>query len=186
MDALLGRSRPVPPNLDQLFGLPAAGITLEAATDYVPTGTGSVCFRAVEGKAFSDVEKDVIDLLNMGENAAPIKVTTDSFGYTWVVCTQDPQDLEGLVTNLHAVNSSLQDNGFGPYLLCTVVGFRNATGPLGLVYLYKRGTFFPFAPKSGHTRDNATELRIRGVLSDDLKIEPDLGQWMALWDAPGL
>ena len=62
LDALLGRTKPVAPNLDALFALPGASMTLQAACDINPTGTGSVCFRAAEGKAFSDIEKDVRDL----------------------------------------------------------------------------------------------------------------------------
>ena len=42
MDTLLGRSKAVPPNLDQLFALPAAAVTLQVASDLQPTGTGSV------------------------------------------------------------------------------------------------------------------------------------------------
>ena len=186
LDALLGRTKPVPPNLDALFALPSAAITLQAATDFTPTGTGSVCFRAAEGKAFSDIEKDVRDLLNMGDNKTPIEVTEDKYGFTWLVCHHSADDIEGLVTDLHAVNSSLQNAGFGPQLLCTILGFTDAHQPLGLVYLYKRGTFYPFAPQPGERRDNATELRIRGVLGDDLKIEPDLGRWFPVWGAPGL
>ena len=90
LDALLGRTKPVLPELDNLFGLPSAAITLEAAADYLPTGVGSVCFRAAEGTAFAHIENDVTDLLNMGENKTPIKVTSDSYGYTWVVCTTPP------------------------------------------------------------------------------------------------
>jgi len=57
---------------------------------------------------------------------------------------------------------------------------------LGLVYLYKQGTFYPFAPLDGQRRDNALELQVRGVLANDLRIEPDLGRWLAVWGAPGL
>ncbi|MHB1431057.1 MAG: PspA-associated protein PspAB [Streptosporangiaceae bacterium] len=187
LDTLLGRTKPVPPNLDALFALPSAAITLQAATDFGPTGTGSVCFRAAEGRAFSDIEKDVKDLLAMGDATAPVRVSSDSYGFTWLVCTHDPGDVEGLVTDLHAVNSSLEAGGFGPQLLCTLLSFRDSAGkPLGLVYLYKRGTFYPFAPQPGERRDNATELRIRGALGDDLKVEPDLGRWFPVWGAPGL
>jgi PspA associated protein B len=187
LDALLGRTKPVPPNLDALFAVPSAAITLQAATDFTPTGTGSVCFHATEGKAFSDIEKDVRDLLNMGENQAPVEVTEDKYGFIWVLCHHSADDIPGLVTDLHAVNTSLEGGGFGSRLLCTVVGFRDGAGhPLGLVYLYKRGTFYPFAPQPGQRRDNATELQVRGVLGDDLKIEPDLERWLALWDAPGV
>ena len=187
LDTLLGRTKPVGPKLDNLFALPSAAITLQAATDSKPTGTGSVCFRAAEGKAFSDIENDVRDLLNMGQDKTPVELSADSYGLTWLICHHQADDVEGLVTDLHAVNSSLEQGGFGPQLLCTIVAFRNPAGrSLGLVYLYKRGTFYPFAPLSGERRDNALELQMRGVLTDDLKIEPDLGRWFPVWGAPGL
>ncbi len=187
LDALLGRTKPVPPNLDALFALPSAAITLQAASDLVATGSGSVCFRPAEGRAFSDIENDVRALLNMGDNKAPVEVSEDKYGFTWLVCRHAPDDIEGLVTDLHAVNSSLEAGGFGPQLLCTIVSFRNQAGqPLGLVYLYKRGTFYPFAPQPGERRDNALELQVRGMLADDLKIESDLTRWFPVWGAPGL
>jgi hypothetical protein len=188
LDALLGRTKPVRPNLDALFAVPSAAITLQAAADFRPTGTGSVCFRAAEGRAFADIEHDVRDLLAMDSEAkSAVQLTKDSYGYTWLVCTRSPDEVESLVTDLHAVNSSLEAGGFGPLLLCTLVAFTDAAGrKLGLVYLYKRGTFYPFAPQSGKRRDNALELQVRGVLGDDLKIEADLGRWFPVWGAPGL
>jgi hypothetical protein len=187
LDTLLGRTKPVPPNLDQLFSLPGALLTLEAGTDFRPTGAGSVCFRAAEGRAFRDIEKDVTELLNMGTDSKPVEVSTDRYSFTWLVSRHSPDDAEGLVTDLHAVNSSLELGGFGPMLLCTILACKDSGGrSLGLVYLYKRGTFYPFAPLSGERRDNALELQIRGALGADLKIEPDLGRWMPIWGAPGL
>jgi hypothetical protein len=126
LDTLLGRTKPVPPNLDNLFSLPGAAITLEAGTDFRPTGSGSVCFRSAEGRAFSEIEKDVRELLTMGGDKKPADVSRDSFGFTWLVCHHDPGDAEGLVTDLHAVNSSLELGGFGPQLLCTIMAFRNS------------------------------------------------------------
>jgi hypothetical protein len=187
LDTLLGRTKPAQPNLDELFSLPTAAITLQASMGLVPTGTGSVCFRAAEGKAFSDIEKDVRELLSMGSGNGSVEVTTDSYGFTWLTCQHAPDDFEALVTDLHAVNSSLADGGFGPQLLCTLVTFRNDSGRrLGIVYLYKRGTFYPFAPQSGETRDNSLELQVRGAVGADLKIEPDLSRWFAVWGAPRL
>jgi PspAB-like protein len=187
LDTLLGRTKPVQPKLDALFSLPTAAITLQAAMGLVPTGTGSVCFRAAEGRAFSDIEADVRQLLSMGEDAAQIEVTNDSYGFTWLVCRHSAQDMDALVTDLHAVNSSLADGGFGPQLLCTLVGFRDDSGRrLGIVYLYKRGTFYPFAPQSGERRDNGMELQVRGAVGADLKIETDLSRWFPVWGAPGL
>jgi hypothetical protein len=189
LDALLGRTKPVQPKLDDLFALPSAAVTLEAGAGFTPTGSGSVCFRSVEGRSFSDVEKDVRDLLNAtsGKEGLPVEVTKDTYGFTWLVSSHLSSELDALVTDLHAVNSSLVDNGFGPQLLCTLVAFRDASERrLGLVYLYKRGTFYPFAPLSGERRDNALELQVKGVIGTDLKFEPDLARWFPVWGAPGL
>ncbi|HEV2451338.1 MAG TPA: hypothetical protein VGS62_05385 [Streptosporangiaceae bacterium] len=189
LDTLLGRTKPVQPNLDALFALPSAAITLEAATALVPTGTGSVSFRAAEGRAFRDIEAEVRELLeaDRGPSAPAIDVSIDSYGFTWLEIKCPSDQLEAVVTDVHAVNSSLADNGFGPQLLCSLVGFRGPAGQrLAIVYLYKRGTFYPFAPLSGERRDNALELQVRGAIEGELKIEPDLTRWFPVWGAPGM
>jgi hypothetical protein len=187
LDTLLGRTKPVQPKLDALFALPTAAVTLQAAMGFVPTGTGSVCFRPAEGRAFHEIEADVRELLSMGTDAPQVEVTGDSYGFTWLVCKHSSDDMESLVTDLHAVNISLAEGGFGPQLLCTLVGFTDSSGrKLGIVYLYKRGTFYPFAPQSGERRDNALELEVRGNVGSDLKIETDLSRWFPVWGAPGL
>jgi hypothetical protein len=190
LDTLLGRTKPVQPKLDDLFALPSAAVTLDAGMEFRPTGSGSVCFRAVEGRSFSDVQKDVQDLLNVSsgsEGGLPVEVTKDSYGFTWLVCSRMSSELEALVTDLHAVNSALVDNGFGPQLLCTLVAFRDdSERRLALIYLYKRGTFYPFAPLSGERRDNALELQAKGTIGTDLKFEQDLARWFPVWGAPGL
>jgi len=115
-------------------------------------------------------------------------VSKDSYGYTWLVSNHMSDEMDALVTDLHAVNSALVDGGFGPQLLCTLVAFRDENNRrLSLVYLYKRGTFYPFAPLGGgNNRDNALELQVKGVLGDDLKFEQDLTRWFPVWGAPGL
>lgn len=186
LDALFGRSKPAKPDLDQLFAIPSAAITLQVATGYTATGLGSVCYKAAEGAAFAETARDVQELLD-ADHGPKVEKTKDSYGYTWLLCRKDPSDVAGLVTDLHAVNSSLTDAGFGPALLCSLVSFTNADGGrLALVYLYKRGTFYPFAPLGGERRDNAVELQVRGTLGDDLKVEPELTRWFPVWGAPGL
>jgi hypothetical protein len=193
LDTLLGRTKPVQPKLDDLFALPSAAIQLQAATGFTPTGSGSVCFRGIEGKTFGDVQKEVRDLLDMDsgkpDGGLPVEVSRDSYGYTWLVSNHMSDEMDGLVTDLHAVNSTLVDAGFGPQLLCTVVAFTDESHRrVALVYLYKRGTFYPFAPLPGaqNRRDNALEMEIKAVVAEDLKMEPELSKWMALWGAPGL
>ncbi|RCG28262.1 hypothetical protein DQ384_24340 [Sphaerisporangium album] len=183
LDALLGRSKPVKPDLDALFALPSAAVTLQAATGATPTGLGSVCFRAAEGGAFATLQQDIKALLGESE----VEQSQDSYGYTWLLARRPPDDLAALVTDLHGINSSLESAGFGPSLLCSMVAFTDPSGQrLAIVYLYKQGTFYPFAPLAGERRDNALELQVRAAISGDLKIEPDLSRWFPLWGAPGL
>ncbi|MEV4426827.1 PspA-associated protein PspAB [Streptomyces sp. R-07] len=217
LDSILGRSRPVRPDLDRLFGLPAAALTLQAGTGFVPAGAGSVCFAAVEGGAFARLKGDVRDLLDVevtawpdggagegagagpdegaGPGAYPVTYTSDAYGYTWLTVRRPADDLITLVNDLHAVNALLEEAGFGPNLLCSLTAFRapSAEGrpqarDLALVYLYKRGTFYPFAPRTDRpeTRDNALELQVRGLLAGDLAMEPDMERWFPVWGAPGL
>jgi hypothetical protein len=195
-DSILGRTKPVKPDLDQLFALPSAAITLEASMGLRPTGTGSVAFRAPEGRAFADVQAEVQALLD-ADGGPKVEAALDSYGYTWLVCRTDPPDLSALVTDLHAVNSTLQDSGFGTTLLCSLASFADERGTrLGLVYRCKQGTCYPFAPAAGsgttldgaapQRRDNLLEIQVRDLLATDLRVERDTSRWFAVWGAPGL
>ena len=190
LDILLGRTKPVAPDLDQLFALPSAAVTLEAAAGFTPTGTGAVCFATVEGGAFEQTHREVQALLDADadRDGLPVRLTRDEFGYSWLVSRRSPGQLSELVNDLHAVNSSMEVNGFGPQLLCSLAGFQGDGGRrLALVYLYKRGTFYPFAPLpgGGQRRDNALELQVKAALAGDLRMEQDLSRWFPVWGAPG-
>ncbi|WP_433894767.1 PspA-associated protein PspAB [Streptomyces sp. CA-111067] len=179
-DVLLGRTKPVKPDLDQLFGLTSAAITLEAASELRPTGLGSVCFAAVEGGAFAEIQQDLHSLLGT-------ESSQDDYGYTWLLSRHQPAEVNDLVTDLHAINSALEEHGFGPQLLCSLVGFKDQAGhSLALVYLYKRGSFYPFAPLPGEKRDNPLELQTKALVGNDLRLENDLSRWFPVWGAPGL
>lgn len=198
LDVLLGRTKPVAPNLDRLFALPGAAITLQASEGLTAELRAGVCFKPAAGQAFADTEKELTDLLDLGgadhtsgSTSASLSGPADEFGYRWVVV--EATDFESLVTRVHVVNSTLQDHGYGPQLLCSVFALdpaeaaRAGTGVLAkvhLVYLYKRGTFYPFVPIGGQRRDNEAELRLKNELAEDLAIEPDLDRWFPLWNLP--
>ncbi|MFD5862028.1 PspA-associated protein PspAB [Streptomyces chartreusis] len=194
LDILLGRTKPVAPDLDRLFALPSAAVTLEAAAGFRPTGSGAVCFATVEGAAFDQTHREVQALLDADaeRDGRPVQLTRDDYGYSWLVSRRSPDQLPDLVNDLHAVNSAMEVNGFGPQLLCSLVGFEDKRDDrdqrLALVYLYKRGTFYPFAPLPGtaERRDNPLELRVKAALAGDLRIEQDLNRWFPVWGAPGL
>ena len=185
LDSILGRTKPPQADLDVLFSVPQAALSLETA-GFVPSGLGSVCFGDVEGVADDAVVREVEQLVT-SDAAATVATTTDEHGYRWLSVTRAGADVAGLVTDLHAANSSLADAGFGTALLCSTIGFTSPDGsPVALVYLFKQGTFYPFAPLPGRRRDNAVELQVRGIVQGDVPVEQRLERWLALWGAPGL
>jgi hypothetical protein len=185
-DSLTGRRRQRPNNLDALFLVPSAAVTLQTAAGFTPTGSGSVCYRAATGAAFSQLQDEVVALIRDDPEAPDVDVTTDEFGFTWLVVQGDPADISGLCTDLHVVNTTLEEHGFQGGLLCSLIPFSDGRRTFGLVYLYKQGTFYAFAPTGPQQRDNLLEISVRDYLAAELPMEPDVQRWLALWDAPGL
>ena len=232
LNTILGRTKPVQSDLDALFALPSASITLQSAANMTCSGHAGVCFKPPSGQGFEEMQAEVVKLLQM-DGADGLRKTEDSYGYHWLV-VEDP-DIEALVTQVHMVNSSLSDSGWGPQLLCSVFGVAelpsSGSGPelgsgseLGsdattgsgsggtsesgadpgadampeptvgpghvlpstayLVYLFKRGTFYPFVPSGHEQRNTQQELRLKSLVADDLVVEPDLDRWFPLWDLP--
>jgi hypothetical protein len=211
LNTILGRTKPVQSDLDALFALPSASITLQSAAGLSCSGHAGVCFKPPSGQGFEDMQAEVVKLLEM-DGSDGLQKAEDAYGYHWLV-VENP-DVEALVTQIHMVNSSLSDAGWGPQLLCSVFGIAqlplqdqgaDASGTAGgsdalpepevgpgkvvpstayLVYLFKRGTFYPFVPSGKEQRDTEEELKLKSLVTDDLAVEPDLDRWFPLWDLP--
>jgi hypothetical protein len=96
-------------------------------------------------------------------------------------------DFEDLVVGLNAVNSALNDGGYGDRVLAALFAFTGSGGqPVYFIYNVKRGTFYPFVPKPGsvQARDNEAELRYKAQLDRELPIEQELERWFPLWGVP--
>lgn len=188
IDALLGRTKAAPANLDALFALPSAAISLEAAAGLRTAGQAAVAFKPASGTGFTTATEELAPLLDLSANqsASKLSFVDDSFGYRWVV-VQDDQ-LEDLVATVHLVNATLADRGFSSQLLCSVFAFHDEhdehDASCLLVYLFKRGTFYPFAPRANERRDNELELQVRAAVTEELPMEADLSRWFALWGVP--
>jgi hypothetical protein len=206
--SLLGKTKPVQSNLDALFALPSASITLQSAAGMSCSGHAGVCFKPPSGQGFEEMQAEVVSLLTM-DGTGGLRQQEDSYGYQWLVV--EDTDIEQLVTRIHLVNSSLSDAGWGPQLLCSVFGLaehpapdqpavsepapdtlpemtagpgRLLTSTAFLVYLFKRGTFYPFVPQGHERRDTEEELKLKSLVADDLVVETDLDRWFPLWDLP--
>jgi len=184
LDALFGRSTPPKADLEVLFSVPQAALSLEVQ-GFEVTGGGAVCFRDAEGAADDDVLAEVKQVVAV-DGDVTLERTRDDYDFSWVSLHRSDRDISALAADLHAINGSLADHGFGTTLLCSTFAFEHQGHPVALVYLFKRGTFYPFAPLNGQRRDNALELQVRGIVEGDVPIERDLGRWLAIWGAPGL
>jgi hypothetical protein len=184
-DVLFGRKKLKGANLDKLFALSTAAITLETETSLKPAGVAAVVFKPLSAGDFMRAEADIDELLGVAarDSGSQVRRRSDSFGFQWMVIRD--KDFEDLVTTTHLVSSELVDRGFGGQLLAAMFAFRDRDRPVYLIYGYKRGTFWPFVPTGEEQeRDNAEELRLKNVLESELPIEPDLTRWLALFNAP--
>lgn len=185
LDALLGRTKPVKSNLDQLFGLSTADITLQTEFNVTATGAAAICFRPVSTGDFAQLEHEIGSLLEASTKDSPLtwRTITDSYGYEWFVL--EAQDFANVVTTVHMISTELRDSGYADQLLASVFQFRDQSGRnVYWMYNYKRGAFYPFVPGTGQTRDNAQELRLCAVMSQELNVEKDLSKWYPLWGIP--
>ncbi len=224
LDTLLGRTKPVRANLDNLFALPGAAVTLQVSCGLVSTRKAGVCFKPPAGQPFAEMQSQIDQLLqtpdadsaaSAGAQSGPtssaaagleVRHAADSFGYRWILV--EGGEIEDLVTRVHMVHSSFEEGGWSTQLLCSVFEFGpgpdaaatgagvaldpsapapdtvSTSGPVYLVYLAKRGTFYPFAPTGKEKRDTELELRLRSVVGTDLPVDSDLSHWFPIWDIP--
>jgi hypothetical protein len=184
-DVLFGRKKLRGANLDKLFALATAQLTLETELNLKPAGVAAVVFKPLSAGEFARAEQEIDELLSVTAQSSGSRVRrrSDTYGFQWLV-VRDP-DFEDLVTTVHLVSSELDARGFGGQLLAALFAFEGNGKPVSLIYGYKRGTFWPFIPTGkDQERDNAEEIRLKNELEGELPIEPDLTRWLGLFGAP--
>ncbi|MBO0728055.1 MAG: hypothetical protein J2P57_02275 [Acidimicrobiaceae bacterium] len=182
LDTLFGRTKAAPADLDRLFALPGAAVNLDVALGLGFANRAGVCVKPAGNEPFEEALNEAIELAKLDH--LDNRIVDDRYGYRWAIFSG--AGLEDLVTAVHGVNSTLADRALGNQLLCSAFAFTSPkrTLPVLLVYLYKRGTFYPFAPVGGEKRDTETELSIRAAVGVDLPVEAELERWFPLWDNP--
>ena len=186
LDGLLGRTSPVRSREERLVALAGAVVSLEADLGLVPAGQGGLVLRHLDSAAFQRAEVKLAAILELAgrETGAEIVQERDSYGYHWVVVTDDA--IADLVSTVYSVTLELRDAGFGDQVLAAAFGFRGADGrPIYWLYNFKRASFYPFAPTAdGETRDNAREIQAAAAMERELPIEADQSRWYPMWGMP--
>jgi hypothetical protein len=183
LDALLGSTRLPRANLDKLFAISSASITMQSEFDVKPSSTAAICFKPIESSEYDTARTEIEELLSYSskETGSTYRLVTDEYRFTWVVL-EDP-DFEDLIAGIHMVSQTFIEKGFGAYLLCAIFRFEKEK-PVYWIYNFKQGRFYPFIPRDNKTRDSALEFRIRSLLEKELPIEKDVGKWYPLWGIP--
>ncbi|MDP9453906.1 MAG: hypothetical protein M3P97_11130, partial [Actinomycetota bacterium] len=65
IDSLLGRTKPKAPDLDAMFAVPTAAVTLQASVGLGPSGNAAVAYKPASGAAFAAAADDLAELLAM-------------------------------------------------------------------------------------------------------------------------
>lgn len=188
LDTLFGRRETVKQvRPDRLFALTTAALDLETAHGLVTTGEAAIVFQPLATGDFTQIADDAEAVLRgAGEETGTTVVRRDDeFGYRWMVL-QDP-DVDDQVVGVNAVMESLQAGGYADRVLCAVFALRGTQDQVvHLVYLAKRGTWYPFVPQPGGAkeRNREREMQLRAILEPLMPIEPELDRWYPLWGAP--
>ena len=166
---------------DDLFGMSTAYLTMEADLGYDSGGTAALCFASVDSTDFEDTVLEVEEILEAGEveTGTQARFVDDSHGYDWVVL-EDP-DFEDLVTSIHFAADTLIERGYGSRLLAALFAFERSGQNVYWVYSFRRGAYYPFAPRPGHERDSGTEFKLDSVLDGELEVESEKEYWYPLW-----
>ena len=169
---------------EDLFGMSTAYLTMEADLGFDPAGVAALCFANVDSTDFADAVEEVEAILDAGEveTGTEARFVDDSHGYEWVVLSDS--DFEDLVTSVHFAADTLIERGYGSRLLAALFGFEKE-GPVYWVYSFRRGAYYPFAPRGGHDRDSTVEFKLESVLDGELELEADKDYWYPLWPDSG-
>ena len=181
-DVLRGQSKPRKANLDALFALPVRGHDPRGRAGPAPHRQRCRLLPGGRGSRRQPHPAGGRPTSSSVDGGPHTESRVDEYGYTWLTVRTDPPDVAALVTDLHAVNSALEVQGFGSGLLCSTVGFRADAGrAVFVVYLYKQGTFYPFCPTGPTSRDTLMERQVRDAVGGDLPVEEDTSRWMPIW-----
>jgi len=185
LSVLFGRKRVPASKTEKLGSIASAELTMRTSLGMDPGRRGGLALRTLGGSRFEQLRSDIDRVLQLAARdlGSEVFLRTDGFGYLWAVITDD--DFPDLVAGMQIASQMVAEEGFRDQLLCAVFPFRSRTGDLvHLVYSFRRGSFYAFAPRSGEKRDTALELRVHALLEGELPLERDLEFRYPLWGMP--
>ena len=186
LDILVGRRKLDKPAEDRLFAISTAYVTFQTQLGLSSRGSAAIVFQSLATADFSGIVRDMREVVTATAADSQTRVDTseDSYGFSWLILRGE--DFDSLAVGINAVSGALQDGGYGERILCAVFAFQDERAqPVYWIYNYKRGSFYPFVPRSGgRQRDSERELVLKAQIGAELPVEPELQRWFPLWGIP--
>lgn len=185
LDSLFGRTRLPKAKEEKLFAMTTAAVGLEASAGLKPGGRSGIVFKRLPPGRFDQLRSDILGLLKLqgDDSGLTVEDKTDELGFEWLILAG--ADFQDAVAAIHSAATSLIEDGLGELLLAVAFRFQQNGRPVYWIYGYKQGTFYPFVPTGGRSRDNSEELRLAALAKPEgLPVEPQLERWYALWGIP--
>ena len=176
LDSILGRRKPAQPTASTRSSrsrTPRSPSTLQTAAGFEPTGVGSVCYRRPRGRRSRDPGRHG---RRCSTRRGPRRgASTDEFGFTWLVAP-GPDDLwlAALVTDLHAVNTALEAQGYRPGAAVLAGGVHgpDRSGRARWCTSTSRARSTRSPPLDGQGARQLLEIQVRDLLNNDLPSSP--------------
>jgi hypothetical protein len=196
LDIITGKRKLDKPAPDRLFAISTAYVLFQTGLQISSRGTGALVFQSLATADFSSIVREAEEVVSSqaADSGTTVENSEDSYGFSWLIL-RGP-DFDELVAGINAVAGSLESGGYGERLLCAVFAFEDERKrPLYWIYNYKRGAFYPFAPRgaggsawstvpTGQQRDTERELQLKAQVGRELPLEPELERWFPLWGIP--
>jgi hypothetical protein len=173
---------------EKIFTLSSAYVTLQTKIGLRSVGKCGVCIKSIDGIHFAESIQNIKEFLDMSKTDFKLayEIVRDSFGYMWIIVSASA--IEDLLAAILAIGDTIVENGYSKQLLAAVFEFSadDRSDRCYLIYNYSRKNFYPFVPssKESKTRNTEYELKIMGMISDELPFERDTSRWYPIWNMP--
>ena len=183
-DFLTGKTKLQKPQLDRLFAMSTAAVTLDTHLGLKPVGKAAISFKPFSSRRFRESGQDLGAMLESAgqELGSTVSQSTDEYGYEWtVICRprgRGPGDAG------QRVAETLTENGFGEQLLAAVFGVRRRRRARPADLQLQARLLLPVrADREGPPRQRA-RADLQAKLERELPFEPELERWFPLYGAP--
>ena len=176
-----GRTKPKQANLDALFLVPSAAITLQTAAGLHADRRRLGLLPRGRGRGVPRRPRTTSSRCSTTTPTGPTsRCTRDDFGFTWLRGHRRPDDVDGPVHRPARREHHPRGAGLRRRACCARWSpFADAGRPHGRAGLpLQAGHLLPFAPTGPQPRDNLLEIQVRDLLDGELPMEQDLQRWL--------